>query len=219
MNTMTPDQFRRVFPAFAESPDEFISDILSVARRHHFPEKAEIYCDGDVCRAIAFLISGEIRVYKTGSGGREITLYEVCSGETCILNASCILSGINYPAHATATVGGEMLLIPAADFRKLIARHEFLRDFVFSVLSRRLAEVMALIEEVAFGRMDQRLLEYLRSRSNHNVLFVTHQKIADDLGTSREVVSRLLKDFEKRGIVSLSRQHVKVENLPLPHRL
>jgi CRP/FNR family transcriptional regulator len=101
-----------------------------------------------------------------------------------------------------------MLLIPSIAFRRLVDEHEEMRDFVFTLLSRRLSGVMELVEEVAFGRLDERLMEYLVEKSENNVLESTHQKIANDLGTSREVVSRLLKDFERKGGVRLSRNSI-----------
>jgi CRP/FNR family transcriptional regulator len=147
-------------------------------------------------------------VFKIGETGREITLYEIGPGETCILNASCILSGRTYPANAVSLTDVKILLIPSTAFRKLVDEHETMRDFVFNLLSRRLSSVMELVEEVAFGRLDERLTEYLVEKSENNLLETTHQKIANDLGTSREVVSRLLKDFERKQVVRLSRNSI-----------
>lgn len=169
-----------------------------------------IYSEGDPCSGIAFIISGEIRVYKIGHTGREITLYEIGPGETCILNASCILSGASYPAHAAAVTDIELMLMSAAAFRRLVHEHPNMRDFVFSLLSQRLAGVMELVEEVAFGRMDERVLEYLVEKAENNRLETTHQKIANDLGTSREVVSRILKDFERKGRIRLFRNFIQI---------
>lgn len=101
-----------------------------------------------------------------------------------------------------------MLLVPADAFRRLMDTSEDMRHFVFEIMNRRLTTVMALVEEVAFGRMDIRLKEYLSGKADHGVLRSTHQNIAYDLGTSREVVSRLLKDLERKGIVSLSRNEI-----------
>lgn len=210
MKTISKNEFVEAFPVFRNAPDGVISSVLSVARYQAFPAGALVYSEGDACQGIAFLLSGEIRVYKTGEGGREITLYEIGRGETCILNASCILSHMNYPANAVSVQEGGMLLIPAVEFRKLIASSEAMRDFVFTLLSQRLTSVMALVEEVAFGRMDRRLMEYIEEKAENGELISTHQKIADDLGTSREVVSRLLKDFEKKGKVALSRNLIRI---------
>jgi CRP/FNR family transcriptional regulator len=208
MNTITHSEFIDTFHALRNAPEQDIKDILSKAIIRPFPAGTLIYTEGDSCSAIAFLLSGEIRVYKAAEGGREITLYEIGRGETCILNASCILSDTTYPANAVSTKEGAMLLVPSEHFRVLMETSMEVRHFVFDIMSRRLAAVMALVEEVAFGRMDIRLKEYLKEKSEQGTLKSTHQRIADDLGTSREVVSRLLKDFEKKGFVALSRNEI-----------
>jgi len=205
---MTKNEFIKTFSVFMNSSDELLKELLVIARKQDIPAGKQIYSEGDSCPVIAFVISGEIRVYKTGQTGREITLYEIGPGETCILNASCILSGTSYPANAVTLSDVIMLLVPSSDFRRLVDRHVEMRDFIFALLSRRLSGVMELVEEVAFGRMDERLLEYLIEKSENGKLETTHQKIANDLGTSREVVSRLLKDLERKQEVSLSRNSI-----------
>jgi CRP/FNR family transcriptional regulator len=203
------DEFIQIFPAFRNNPD-LAAEVIARSHFKTFARDQVIYSEGDACAAIAFIIAGEIRVFKIGEGGREITLYEIERGETCILNASCILSKMSYPAHAVTMLESTLLLIPAEDFRGLLARYEEMRDFVFNLLSRRLTSVMTLVEEVAFRRMDLRLLEYFEEKSEDGKLRATHQKIANDLGTSREVVSRLLKDFERQGKIILSRNLIQV---------
>ena len=205
---MKASEFMKVFPAFRNGPEGLLKELLTVSRRQIVPAGTQIYREGDACSAIAFVLSGDIRVYKIGQTGREITLYEIGPGETCILNASCILSGQTYPANAVTLSDTGLLLVPSAEFRRFISEHEMLREFVFTLLSRRLSGVMELVEEVAFGHMDERLMDYLVEKSADNRLETTHQKIANDLGTSREVVSRLLKDLERRGRVQLSRNAV-----------
>ncbi len=209
MKAISNSEFIETFPAFKGNP-ALVSEILSISNIKTIPGDVQIYSEGDSCSAIAFVISGEIRVFKIGEGGREITLYEIERGETCILNASCILSNMSYPAHALTVLDSELLLVPAQEFRRILDRFEEMRDFVFNLLSRRLTSVMALVEEVAFGRMDLRLMEYIEEKSEDGYLNATHQKIANDLGTSREVVSRLLKDFERRGKIRLSRNLIQI---------
>jgi CRP/FNR family transcriptional regulator, anaerobic regulatory protein len=205
---MNTHEFIQTFPAFRSSSDAMLNELLSAGRLQTIVAGKQIYHEGDACSAIAFVLAGEIRVYKIGQTGREITLYEIGPGETCILNASCILAGQSYPAHAVAASDTDLLLVPSAEFRKLVSDRETMREFVFTLLSRRLSGVMELVEEVAFGRMDERLEDYLVERSADNRLETTHQKIANDLGTSREVVSRLLKDLERKGKVRLSRNEI-----------
>ena len=202
---MTKNEFIKAFPVFRNSSDEFLQELISAASVRKVPAGKQIYAEGDSCAFIALILSGELRVFKVGQTGREITLYQIGPGETCILNASCILSGQSYPANAVSLTDVELLLIPSAAFRKLVAEHESMRDFVFTLLSRRLSGVMELVEEVAFGRMDERLMDYLVEKSGDGKLETTHQRIAADLGTSREVISWLLKDFERKQKVVLSR--------------
>lgn len=209
---MNKDNFLKAFPLFRNAPAGLIETLISAGRQQAVPAGKQIYTEGDACSAIAFVLSGEIRVYKIGATGREITLYEIGPGETCILNASCILSHRSYPANATALTDADMLLIPSPAFRGLVDEHETMRDFVFNLLSVRLSGVMELVEEVAFGRLDERLWEYLMEKSENNALETTHQKIASDLGTSREVVSRLLKDFERKQRLRLSRNSIMLLN-------
>lgn len=204
---MTPEKFISLVPRF-RNHKELAGELLARSRTQAVSAGAQLYLEGDACSAIVFLLEGEIRVYKIGESGREITLYRIEPGETCILNASCILGGHSYPAHASAVVKGRMLLVPAADFRYLMERYEPLRAFVFFLLSQRLAEVMELVNEVTFARLDDRLFDYLVEKSAGGILQATHQNIANDLGTSREVVSRLLKDMERKGMVSLARNTI-----------
>ncbi len=211
MNRLSYREFVEAFPALGKAPERHVRDILSAGTLRSFPAGMLLYSEGDACSAIAFLLSGEIRVYKAAEGGREITLYEIGRGETCILNASCILAKTPYPANAVSLKEGSMFLVPADSFGRLMDTSEDMRHFVFEMMSRRLTTVMALVEEVAFGRMDIRLKEYLSEKAEHGVLLSTHQKIADDLGTSREVISRLLKDFERKGIVALSRNEITLK--------
>jgi len=203
-------RFLDIFPGFRQAPGDLTEKLVVSSRLQSFPAGQTLYLEGDRCSHIAFVLSGEIRVFKPGETGREITLYFIEPGETCILNASCIMGDMPYPANAVSNSAGEMLLLPGAAFRELIDAYDLMRTFVFSILSRRLATVMALIEEVAFGKMDQRLLDYLTKNARNGMLKITHQGIANDLGTSREVVSRILKDFERQNILELSRNLIRI---------
>jgi CRP/FNR family transcriptional regulator len=168
---------------------------------------------------MALLLSGSVRVYKIGESGREITLYRLGPGRSCILTASCIVNDLAFPAHAMVEENVEALVVPAPVFQDWVSRHEVWRKYVFALASQRLANVIMLIEEVAFGRMDKRLADYLSAAAtaaegDPPVLKTTHEAIAADLGSSREVVSRLLKDLEVRGVVKLARGTITVLQPP-----
>lgn len=197
------------FPVLKENFD-LAENIMARGIHRSIEPDTAIYWEGDSCTHIALILSGEIRVYKTSDGGREITLYEIEPGETCILNASCIISNTNYPANAVALSPLEVLLIPAWYFRELMENTQSIQHFIFNLLSQRLASVMTLLEEVVFNRMDERLQDYLIEKSENSLLKASHQTIANDLGTSREVVSRLLKDMERKGQIIMSRNSVEI---------
>ena len=213
MKHLTKEEFVNVFPIFRASNDGLTNEILSAAVYKEFAKDSFLYLEGDSCSGIAFVLTGEIRVFKIGQIGREITLYEIYPGDTCILNASCILSQRRYPANAVGISDGTMIYLPHNVFQKLIASYEEMRTFIFSFFSRRFAEIIELVEEITFGKMDERLTDYLTKKAENDQLYTTHQKIADELGTSREVVSRLLKDFERKEKIFLARNLIRILNI------
>lgn len=202
------DILTEVFYFLRQAPRELLDKISLNGQYRNVEKGSRLYWEGDTCSHIAFVLEGEIRVFKTSDSGREITLYEIGPGETCILNASCILSDQGYPADAVTLSEVRMLLLPSGTFQELVNSFPVFRTFVFSLLSERLITVFQLIEEVVFGNLEDRLLDYLIEKSEDSVIKSTHQIIANDLGTSREVVSRLLKDFERQGRVELSRSRI-----------
>ena len=213
MTSRTKEQVVSAFSFLQKVPDEVVQQFLDASHKQTFDPGLQLYWEGDSCRGIAFLLAGDIRVYKISESGREITLYEIGPGETCILNASCILSNQAYPANAVTTSPGEMLVLPAAKLKSLISEHEAVREYIFSIFSYRLTSVMTLLEEVVFSKMDERLKDYLIEKSENDMLHTTHMAIANDLGTAREVVSRLLKDFEHKGYIKLSRNIISITSL------
>jgi CRP/FNR family transcriptional regulator len=181
------------------------------AQVHRIPAGAPIAWEGDTCEQLAIVLEGSVRVYKVGESGREITLYRIEEAESCVLTASCILSRTSFPALAVAETDVEAVLIPAYVLRQWVERYEPWRDYVFGMMSQRLASVIATVEEVAFRRMDARIAEFLAGLGeNGATIQITHQEIASELGTAREVVSRILKDLERGDMIRLSRGAVSL---------
>jgi CRP/FNR family transcriptional regulator len=157
---------------------------------------------------------GSLRVYTAGMEGREITLYNVDPGESCLINVLCLISGKNSPAYAVADEPLTAVAFPRSNFLHWLAEREDVRHFVFGVMAGRVTDMMALVEEVAFQRLDCRLAAYLLQRGGAgDTLALTHEAVALDLGTAREVVSRLLKAFERQGAVRLSRGAITLLDL------
>lgn len=175
------------------------------------PAGQDVFVQGDRVAGIALLLSGVVRVYKIAENGREITLYRFGLGESCIQTANAILSGQTFPAIATVEQDAEAVIIPSEDFQSWVERFDPWRRFVFDLLSNRLSSVMEIVEEVAFRRMDERVAGLLLDSSRRgNPIHTTHQTIAAELGSSREVISRLLGDFSARGLVRVGRGEVEV---------
>lgn len=186
-------------------------EFQSVAYLARIPSGRDVFVEGDRVEVIALLISGVVRVYKIGETGREITLYRFGLGESSILTANAILSQKTFPAIATVEQDAEAVMIPADSFRDWVHRYDVWREFVFDLLSQRLSSVMMIIEEIAFRRMDRRVADLLLSRSRfQNPIRITHQEIASELGSSREVISRLLKDFAEQRIIRPRRGEVEI---------
>lgn len=177
--------------------------------------KGTVVLEGHVCSNLVLILDGCIRVYKLSPDGKEVTLYRVGRGETCILMVSCLLGNTQYPAIAEVENHVELALIPSEYFKKLFSFNTHWQKFIFNTLSGRLTEVMMIVEEVAFKSMDKRLATYiiLKTENAENpTLNITHEKIAMELGTAREVVSRILKDFEKKDFLILSRGKITIKN-------
>lgn len=193
-------------PILVQAETQLAREFQAGAFYARIPAGKDVFLEGDQPDGIALLISGVVRVYKIGETGREITLYRFGHGESCILTANAILSRRSFPAVATVEKEAEAVMIPANVFRDWVKRFDLWREFVFDLLSDRLATVMSVVDEVAFQRMDRRVAAFLLAKaSNQRSIRVTHQEIASELGSSREVVSRILEDFSRTGLIEASR--------------
>jgi CRP/FNR family transcriptional regulator, anaerobic regulatory protein len=168
-----------------------------------------VYRIGSPCQAYVLVVEGRTRVQRTSDSGREIVLYRVGAGETCVLTTSCLLSGSCYPAESFAETPVRKVEIPAAVFHRLMSESPRFRDFVFKNYGTLINELILLVEEVAFRHLDVRLARLLLS-APAGIIHSTHEQLAVDLGSVREVVSRQLKEFERRGWVRLSRAQILV---------
>jgi CRP/FNR family transcriptional regulator, anaerobic regulatory protein len=208
------DQFKRITRSLALLQDadaSFLREFQKAASFARIPAGQDVFLEGDRVEGIALLISGVVRVYKVSETGREITLYRFGLGQSCILSANAILSHKTFPAVATVEQDAEAVIIPSEVFRDWVRRFDPWREFVFDLLSQRLSTLMAVVDEVAFRRMDARLASFLLARSRiRNPIRITHAEIASELGSSREVISRLIEDLSTRGIVRLARGEIEV---------
>lgn len=211
---ITHEQFERIerlLPVLQRSSLELKREFQREASFARIPGGRDVFIEGERIDSIAMLLSGEVRVYKIGETGREITLYRFGQGESCVLTANAILSRQTFPAIATVEKEADVVLISAEVFRDWVKRYDAWREYVFDLFSQRLSTVMAVVDEVVFQQMDRRLATLLYQRAlEHNPLHITHQAIAAELGSSREVISRLIEDLASQGILQPRRGAVEV---------
>lgn len=176
------------------------------------PAGTVLFREGSACQGFPLLLEGSIRVAKEGAGGRGIVLYRVRPGESCVITSSCLLGDAAYNAVGVAESGLRLVALPNALFERMVDAHPAFRRFVFALFAERLAELMQLVEEVAFRRLDARLAERLLARTAQGTqpLRATHQQLADELGSVREIVTRLLNQFADEGLVALGRERIEV---------
>ncbi len=169
------------------------------------------YSEGGACGAYVMRLAGQSRVYKMSSSGREILLYRVAAGETCVITTTCLLGHSNYPASTVVEEPIRDVIIPSAAFNQLMIDSSVFRRFVMTNYGVLISDLIVLLDEVAFHSLDARLAKLLLD-SGSSTIGRTHQLIADELGTAREVVSRQLKRFEQKGWVALGRGHVEISD-------
>ncbi len=202
-----PARLDACYPVIGGLPAAAHERVLRSARWMHVPAGTLIFDDRQACEGFPFVVEGSIRVSKCAPSGRELPLYRVGAGETCIISSSCLLGHEDYNARGVTESDTLLVLLPRTTFDALLANPAF-RDFVFHLFAERIADLMQLIEEVAFRKLDQRLAALLLGKGH--TLRVTHQHLADELGSVREIVSRLLKGFADQGLVKLSREQIEI---------
>jgi CRP/FNR family transcriptional regulator len=204
---MTTADLSTLYPVLAELPASLCRQAIDKAQQLTVPAGTVLFDEHQPCQGFPFVLSGGIRVLKPAANGRELPLYRVLPGESCIITSSCLLGHTDYNARGVAESETTLAMMPRALFDEMLAEPPF-RDFVFHLFSERIAELMQLVEEVAFRKLDQRLAGLLLGKGR--VIHATHQQLADELASVREMVSRLLKGFAEQGFVRLSREQVEI---------
>jgi len=203
------------FEDLSSLPGDIRETLLDKSAVIRAPEHHVIFGPGKSPENFLLLLAGTVRVQQTSEAGREIVLYRVEAGQSCVLTTACLLAHEEYSAEGIAETEVEAVAIPAATFDRLIADSEAFRNFVFAVYAKRITNLFRVIDDVAFGRIDVRLSDRLITLARHgrNVR-ATHQQLATELGTAREVISRQLTEFQRRGWISQTRGQITLQNAP-----
>lgn len=200
--------------ALADMLDGDSRALLAGVNAGHFAKDAILFHPGDAVRGFAIVLSGRVGVYLTGPGGRDILLYDITPGQTCVQSTLGILGDEDYSAEAICETDCELALIPRDVFQNLLARSPKFRAFVFGAFAHRFQNMMRLLEQVAFVRVENRLARALLDRVDATgTVHATHQELATYVGTAREVVSRRLDAFAKRGLLRLERGSLEITDI------
>ncbi len=197
-----------LYPVLRSLSPEDLNAVCRPAAVLQLPAGAEIFTERQACQGFPLLLAGSIKVVKSAPSGRELLLYRVEPGGSCIITSSCLLGRTDYSARGIAETPLILRVLSAPLFDRLVAGNAAFRNFVFDLFAERLAELMQLVEEVAFHRLDQRLAKLLLAKSEP--IRATHQALAEELGSVREIVSRLLKGFAAQGLVALGREQIEL---------
>ena len=191
------------------------------ARTHTvaLPAGTRVFLPGQHADNMLLLLSGTVRVQQTSETGREVFLYRVHAGESCILTTACMLADEDYSAEGIAETDVEAVAIPRAIFDDMVGRSPLFRTFVFRAYSRRIADLFGLIDDIIFQRVDVRLASRILDLERSGRVVATHQVLATELGTAREVISRTLGEFQRRGWVELSRGVLRLTDREALRRL
>ncbi len=197
-------QWETFFPEFFACGEPAVISLMESANLTTIPAGQQIFASGDTCKNYLLVLTGSIKAQLISENGREMLLYRLQSGDSCVLTTSCLLSGEDYPAEAFTEEDVSAFVISSHAFYRCIEQSAFFRAFVFKNFAARLSNVIGRLDEVVFAGIDWRLAKELLSAET-NVLPITHQELAIKLGSVREVISRHLKQFEAKGWVSLNR--------------
>lgn len=209
----TRSEVLALFPVLNRLPASVLRQIFEKGHIGERPAGEVLMRQNNECMFMPLVLSGVLRVYKLSATGREISLYRTGPGETCLISVACHLRGEIFPVNVEVEEDVRMLQIPTALYESQIADVPAWKDFIINTLYDRLLESLQVIEEVAFSRVDHRLAQWLleQSRGRVSSVYATHEGIATELGSAREVISRILGQFRDAGAVNLARGRIRVE--------
>ncbi|MCA0930380.1 Crp/Fnr family transcriptional regulator [Ruegeria profundi] len=199
------------FKGLSRLPDDIRADLEAGSQIVSVPAGTKVFGPGQSADNLLLLLDGTVRVQQKSETGREVFLYRVHAGESCVLTTACMLAFEEYSADGIAETDVRAVAIPRTTFDRLVANSPVFREFVFTAYSKRITDLFTLIDDIVFQRMDVRLASRLLELADENgVVHATHAVLATELGTAREVISRTLSEFNRRGWVEQSRGEVRL---------
>lgn len=212
-------QWTTQFKELEHLPARMRETLLRNSKTLTFSEGARVFGPGHPPEYLLLLVSGRVRVTQISDTGREVVLYRVGAGESCVLTSACMLAYDGLAAEGTTETDTEAIGIPRAKFDEMMALSPEFRRFVMQAWSRRVTDLLSLIDDIAFQRIDLRLSARLLAMAEGETVHATHQQLAAELGSAREVISRALAEFQRRGWIEQARGELRLINRPALERL
>ncbi len=197
-----------LYPALAQMPPE-LAALASGAQPITVPAGTTLFSENTPCQGFPLVLEGEVKVSRHSNDGRSLELYRVVPGELCLVSSSCLFRSQPLSAHGVTTKATSLILLAPAVFQRWLETPVF-RNEVLGLFADRMVDLTSLVDAVAFNRLDRRLVAALLGHGQ--LLAITHQALADELGTVREIVTCLLRRFEREGWVTLGREQIQVLN-------
>lgn len=188
-------------------------NLIDNIEKKSFPKNKIVYEGLDDCKGLILVKNGQLRTFILSENGKEVTLYRLFEDDVCIMSASCVLNNITFDVYIEAEKNSEILLIPSEIYMRLSENNIYVQKFTNEITLSRFSDVMWIMEQVLFMSFDKRLAIFLLDQSNiekSNTLYITHDDIAKNIGSAREVVSRMLKYFQNEGYVKTERGNILI---------
>jgi len=212
-NSALKNQWLTLFPPLATLGGAQYEQLLAAVEFKQLKKGDIAYQPGWSCDAFLMCLTGQTRIFKRSESGREILLYRVEAGQTCVLTTSCLLAGTPFPAESIAEQDTSLAALPIHVFRSLMEESVAFRRFVLDNYGDLLANLIVLVDEIAFSNIDIRLARGLiKMADDEGIVHKTHQQLAQDLGSVREVISRHLREWERQGIIGVTRGQIQLLN-------
>ncbi len=215
---INPNQVKKLdhlFPVLSQLNSESRQTLFTAGQIVDLPAGQMLMQQNQQCQFIPLVMSGLLRIFKLSPNGREMTLYRIGPGEICLISIACQIKGEEFPALAQVDEAAGLFMLPTTIYHDILDCQLFWKDYLIKTLYEHLAETMETLEAVAFDRIDRRLANWLLQQTSgqKGQIRTTHEAIAVELGTAREVVSRLLGELKNHGTVSLGRGRIEILNL------
>lgn len=189
---------------------------LQSAYTKNFPKNYKIFSGEQECRGLVLILDGALRSFIVSPNNKEINLFVLKSGEFCILSASCMLKNIRFDVNLEFIQTSNVLILPSKTFNKLSLKYPIAKQFQTDLVSERLSRVVSSLNSLAFDSLESRILNFLHNNASKEskILYITHEEIANALGSAREAISRVLKELEKQGKLKTKRGLIELVDFP-----